>query len=234
MATSNSVLLRECHRLRRHLRELQTEIERGPRTLKIQETRLANEEQLHKDAYETIKKLKLKQKDDEGALKTIETQLGKLYTRSMEVTTMKEMDATKSEMDQAGAKKSALEDSILTTIMDIEERTTNLPKVEAQWKQAQADFAQYQVDAKERLERLLKEQSSSKTLLEDADKLLPVEIQPTYLRLVKAHGADALAGVIGRVCQNCRTTLTEQQRNELLSGRFMTCPSCFRGLYLAE
>ena len=37
--------------------------------MKIQQQKLAAEEQAHKDAHETIKRLKLKQKDDEVSLK---------------------------------------------------------------------------------------------------------------------------------------------------------------------
>jgi predicted nucleic acid-binding Zn-ribbon protein len=87
-------ILRECHRLRRHLRDLQAEIDRGPRVLKAQQAKLAAAEQAHKDSYDTIKRLKLKQKEDEGTLKQTEAALDKLFKRSMEVTTMKEMEAT--------------------------------------------------------------------------------------------------------------------------------------------
>jgi uncharacterized protein len=231
---SISPILRECHRLRKHLRSLQEEIDRGPRVMKAQQAKLAAEEQAYKDAYDKIKQLKLKLKDDEGSLKQLETHLGKLFTRSMEVTTMKEMDATRAETATANAKKGELEDAILAGMTEIEERTADLPNVEARWANAQKEFAQYQVDAKERLERMIEDQKLSTAELAKKDAELPPEVKSLYDRQVKAHGADGLAGVVGRVCQHCRATLTEQQRNEMLRGRFLTCPSCYRAMYLAE
>jgi predicted nucleic acid-binding Zn-ribbon protein len=234
MSTPVPTILRECHRLRKLLRELQAEIDRGPRVLKARQQTLAAEEQAHKDSYETIKRLKLKQKEDEGALKGLETQLDKLHRRSNEVTTMKEMEATRSEIAQASSKKEALEDAILATMTEIEERTADLPNVEKKWADAQKEFAQYQVDAKERLERLIDDQKRSLAELATADGMLPTDVKGIYDRLVKAHGPDGFAAVVGRVCQHCRSSVTEQQRNELITGRFMTCPNCFRALYPVE
>jgi uncharacterized protein len=226
--------LRECHRLRKHLRELQAEIDRGPRLLKNQQARLATAEAAHKEHYDTIKQLKLKLKEDEGSLKTIETHLGKLYTRSMEVTTMKEMDATRHETEIANGKKGTLEDAILTGMGEIEERTAAIPTVEKTWADAQADFKQYGIDAAERLERMQMDQKASQAKLIEHEATLPEEVKTAYDRNVKAQGPDALAGLVGRVCQHCRGSITEQQRNDATAGRFITCPSCYRILYVSE
>lgn len=231
---SVSPTLRECHRLRKHLRTLQEEIDRGPRVLKAQQARLAAAEQTHKDAYDTLKKQKLKLKESEGTLKQIEQTLDKLQTRSMQVTTMKEMDATRTEIATASGKKSELEDAILATITDIDERTTDLPNVEARWAEAQKEFAQYQIDAKERLDRMQSDQKVCTVELTAAEGTLTAEAKPVYDRQVKAHGPDGLAAVVGRACNHCHSSMTEQQKNELTRGRFLTCPSCYRILYLAE
>jgi predicted nucleic acid-binding Zn-ribbon protein len=234
MAIPVPPILRDCHRLRKHLRDLQAEIDRGPRVLKAQQAKLAAGEQAHRDAYEAIKKLKLKQKEDEGTLKQVEAQLARLQQRSVEVTTMKEMQATRSEIEQATAKKEALEDAILSAMGEIEERTADVPNVEKRWADAQSEFKQYQADAKERLERLLEDQKLSQTELAKIEATLPADMRGQYDRLVKALGPDGFAAVQGRVCQHCRSSITEQQRNELIMGKFMTCPSCFRALYLAD
>ncbi|CAN5340648.1 C4-type zinc ribbon domain-containing protein [soil metagenome] len=234
MASALPVLLRECHRLRRHLRELHDEIERGPRVLKAQQNKLAAEEQAHKDAYETIKQLKLKQKADEGSLKTIEAQLEKLGTRAMEVTTMKEMDATKNEIAMATAKKNSFEDAVLTSILEIEERTNDLPNVEKRWADAQAEFKQYQIDAKERLEAMLLDQKDCTLKLAEKDAQLPEDVRSLYDRIVKKNGPDALAGVKNRACQQCRTQMTEDKADQLISGHLLCCPNCGRMLYPAE
>ncbi len=227
-------ILRECHRLRRHLRDLKEEIERGPRVLKAQQARLATEEQEHKDAYETIKRLKLRQKEDEGSLKVVEANLDKLGTKAMTVTTMKEMEAVKHETEQANAKKGLLEDAILGAMTEIEERTANLPNVEKKWKDAQAEFAQYQVDAKERMERMLEDRTLSESELARREAELPNDMRDQYERLIKAHGPDGLAGVKGTVCGQCRSVIGESRFFELEAGKFVLCPVCGRGLYLVR
>ncbi len=229
-----SPILRECHRLRKHLRELKDEIDRGPRVMKAQQTKLTTEEQQHKDAYDTIKKLKLKQKEDEGSLKTVEQHLDKLGSKAMTVTTMKEMDAVKHETETANKKKSELEDAILTTMTDIEDRTADLPNVEQRWKDAQQDFAQYQIDAKERLERLIEDQKLSEAELAKRDAELPPEMRDQYLRLVKAYGPEGLAAVRDMVCQQCRSKIGESKFFELEAGLFALCAMCGRGLYLVR
>ncbi len=90
---SAAATLRECHRLRKHLKALQEEIDRGPRVLKAQQARLAAEEQAHKDHHEAIKKLKLKQRDDEGTLKQTETRLAKLEGQLQGISVPKEYKA---------------------------------------------------------------------------------------------------------------------------------------------
>lgn len=227
-------IFKECHRLRRHLRELKEEIDRGPRVLKARQANLAAEEASHKESYEAIKRLKLKQKEEESLLKSIESNLEKLSRRAMEVTTMKEMEATKHETENATGKKNACEDAILAAIMEIEERTADLPNVEKRWAEAQAEFKQYQVDAKERLERMIADQADCTKKLAEWDAKLPDDVKSTYDRLIKGHGPDGLAAVIGQACQQCRTTMTEDKRDLLASGKFLTCSNCGRGLYLGD
>lgn len=226
--------LRECHRLRKHLRTLQEEIDRGPRVLKAQQARLAAEEQAHKDHYEAITKLKLKQREDEGTLKQTETRLAKLEDQLTGISVQKEYAAKQSEIQQAREKKTALEDAILTTMGEIEEKTAAIPAVEKQWADAQADFKQYQVDAQERLERLKADQEDSRAKLAQTEAGVPAKNRSTYDYLVKNHGPDALAAVKDKVCQGCRTGIAQQRLLEVQGGVFTLCQSCGKMLYPAE
>lgn len=234
MSESVPSLFRELHRIRKQLRALQEEIDRGPRVLKGRQQRLAAEEQAYRDAHDQLKRLKLQQKEDEGALKQTEQRLAKLQADIHSAGSKKEFDAKSAEIQFAQAQKGELEDRILLAITEIEERTAKLPEVEQQWATAQAEFATFQREAQERLERLLTEQKAAQALLTETEAHLPPAIVAQYQRLIKTHGADGLAGVSGRTCQHCRTTLTEQARNNLLGGTFMCCPNCGRGLYLVE
>ncbi|MGL6075276.1 MAG: zinc ribbon domain-containing protein [Fimbriiglobus sp.] len=234
MTQAVSPLLRECHRARKHLRELQSEIDLGPRVLKIQQEKLAKAEAAHKEHFDTIKKLKLKQKDDEITLKQTETRLAKLQADINMASSKKEFDAKTHEIEMANEAKGKLEDEILTTITEIEERTAAIPTVEKTWADAQAEFKQYQIDAAERLVRLQGEQVSTQATLDATEAKLPPEMKGQYLRIVKGYGADGFAAVNGRNCGNCRTSITEQQKTSLIGGSFICCPQCGRGLYVAQ
>ena len=108
-------IFREAHRLRKHLRELQKEIDLGPRVLKSRQDDLEAERQAHKDHHDAITKLKLKQREDEGSLKQTDTRLAKLEDQLTGISVQKEYDAKQSEIAQAKAKKGDLEDAILAT-----------------------------------------------------------------------------------------------------------------------
>ena len=108
------------------------------------------------------------------------------------------------------------------------------PAVEKRWADAQAEFAQQQSDATERLVRLKSELVLSQGLLETAEAKMPPEHKNQYLRIVKGYGPDGLAPVHGRTCMNCRTSITEQQKTSLQGGAFICCPQCGRALYLQE
>lgn len=224
-------IFRECHRLRKHLKELQAEIERGPRVLKIKQETLETEKLEHKAHYEAIQKLKLRQRDDEGTLKQTDTRLAKLQDQLTGISNQKEYDAKQSEISQAKAKKEGLEDAILTTMTEIEEKNGAIPAVEKKWADAQNDFTEYQKDAAERLARLQADQEASRIALAKAEEGIPDEVRPRYDMMVKAHGPDALAAVKDRNCQGCRTKMTEQRQIEIRDGLFIQCATCGKMLY---
>ncbi len=226
--------LRECHRLRVHIRDLQAEIDRGPRVLQEAQDELDEARNEHAAHHDAIKSLKLKQRDDEGTLRQTETRLAKLEEQLTGISVQKEYAAKQSEIEQAKLKKGELEDAILATIMELEEKTAAIPAVEQKWIEAQTEFAQFQKEAAERLERMLADQHVSRAELAKVEETLPPDVKQTYDSLVKAKGPDALAGAKARVCQTCRTSMTESQFLQLRTGTPRTCTTCGRLLYPVE
>ena len=64
-----------------------------------------------------------------------------------------------------------------------------------------------------------------------ADATLPPEVKPTYDTIVRAKGPDGFAAAKARVCQGCRTSMTETEFTELRKGNFRTCTTCGRMQY---
>lgn len=234
MSEPVTTVLREIHRRRRHLRDLQEEIDIGPRVLKIQETQLEEQRQTHQQAYDTIKKLKMQQHDAEGTLQQTEMRLAKLNAELNTATSKKEFAGKESELKHSNAKKEELEDTILTSLTDIEERTADLPNVEQRWADAQAEFEQFKVDANDRLDRMRKDKEQTDSELADWEAKIPELNRPSYDRLIRSYGPDGLSAVKGKSCQHCRSSLTEQQRLEVNGGRYVICSNCARALYPAE
>lgn len=226
--------LRECHRLRVHIRDLQSEIDRGPRVLQEAQDELETARQEHQAHHDSIKQLKLKQRDDEGMLKQTEARLAKLEDQLTSIGVPKEYAAKQSEIEQAKAKKGELEDAILATIMELETQTAAVPAVEQKWAGAQAEFKQFQVEAAERLERMLADQEVSRVELAKVESTLPPDVKETYDMLVKAKGPDAFAAAKNRTCQACRTGMTEMQFLGLRMDTTRTCTTCGRLQYPVE
>ena len=67
--------------------------------------------------------------------------------------------------------------------------------------------------------------------LDKFEAQLPDKAKGYYTTQVSKKGPDALAAVKDRVCQGCRTTLTEQMLIELRNGAFLPCVACGRMLY---
>ena len=223
--------LRECHRLRVHLRDLQAEIERGPRVMQTWRDDLEAARREHQAHPDAVTKTKLKQREDEGTLKQTEVRLAKLEEQLAGISVAKEYAAKEVEIAHAKTKKGELEDAIFASIAELEERAAAVPAVEKTWADARAEFAQFEVEAAERLERMKADTEAGRADLSRAEATLPPDVKPTYDAIVRAKGPDGFAAAKARVCQGCRTNMTETQFNELKRGTFRTCTTCGRMQY---
>jgi predicted nucleic acid-binding Zn-ribbon protein len=229
-----SATLREAHRLRRHIRELQAEIDRGPRVRKAQQAKLDTAEAAWKDYQETLKRLKITAHEKDVSLKSTDQLIKKYEGQLSGASNQKEYAAAEHEIAAARERVARLEEEIFAALSDVDERTANLPAQEELVKQARAEFAVWEQKAKERFEMLTAELKKAEAELQVTEKEVPADAAAMYQRLVKAYGADAFAAVKNKVCQHCQTGITGIAQSNLEAGQFVTCSSCNRGLYLAE
>jgi len=227
-------LLREMHRLRRHIRELGEEIELAPKVLKAHEQKVTKRQDALREAQEAIKKLKSQVAQKELDLKTTGQQLKKYEKQQNEAANKKEYDALQSEITHTQELRQKQEEEALAAMMEVDERTAKLPEFEAQLQQAKDELKGYQQEMDERIKRLKNEMAGAQKELGEAEAQIPALLRPAIDRMVKAFGPDAFASVKERTCQQCYTSITEQHHNELRAGRFVTCKNCARGLYLVE
>lgn len=227
-------VIQQCHRLRTHIHRLQEELEQGPRLLKSRQEEFEQARRQYEQHHETIRRLKLKQREDEGTLKQTEARLARLEEQLLSIGSAKEYQAKLAEIAQAKEKKSALEDAILSALMELEERTAATPQVEQQWRLAQDDYARFQQEAEERYARLQQDLQWSQQQLQHWEEQIPEDLRERYDKLVRAMSHDAFASVRQRYCQGCHTLISEQCLLELRHGVFHRCFNCGRMLYLEE
>lgn len=226
--------LRQLHRLHRSARDLREQLERLPQQMKIQKAKLERQEKNLHDGQEAIKKLKVGTHEREVSLKTLHTQIKKHEKQREEAANKKEYDALQHEIDQDRAQVKKIEDELLTSMMEIEERTAAIPVLEKTLADAKAEFAKFEATAGERQKELAEAGAKALEELKAAEQSLPEDIRAEYNRSVKGMGADALSPVKGDTCVACSTSITQQRQHDLLLGKFCVCRSCGRMLYLPE
>src|SRR5437773_1316484 len=88
-----AVLFREIHRLRRHIRELQDQVDRAPRVLKTQQAKVARQEEIQREGQDHLKKLKVSIHEKEVSLKATHGLVAKHLKQMETAESKKEYDA---------------------------------------------------------------------------------------------------------------------------------------------
>lgn len=234
MLAGPAAALREIHRLRRHEKNLQDELDRIPRLLKAQQAKVARGEEALHDVQEALKKLKVAVHEKEVSLKSIHQTIAKHQKQLNEAGGKKEYDALNSEIAVEKHKAQKLEDEILTRMMEVDERTAQVPALEQTLKQAKQECADFEKSIGDRQANLKDQLTKAHAELKHVEAHLPDDIRPQYQRLVATRGEDSMSAVVDRGCVACYTEITAQMHNDLLAGRFILCKSCGRLLYLPE
>lgn len=229
-----AAVLRDLHRLRRHARELQDQIERGPRVLKAHEAKVARQEEILREAHDALKHLKVKVHEKEGELKTTHQHIAKLTKQLNEAAGKKEYDALQHEIAADKQTCAKLEDEILTGMGEIEEGTARIPEQEKAIQSAKDELVRYKKDSEGRLAEFKVELEKTNAELHEREQVISSDVRQHYDRLVAARGDDAMSSTVNRTCIACHTEITAQMHNDLLSGRLVTCKACDRLLYLPE
>jgi predicted nucleic acid-binding Zn-ribbon protein len=226
-------LFREIHRLRRFAHDLKEQVDRVPRQLKTQQTKVARQEELLRQGQDAIKHLKVSIHEKEVSLKTAHQQTTKHERQLNEAASKKEYDALKAEIAQGREQCQRLEDEILQAMSDVEERTAKLPALEQGVRQAKEEYARYEKGVDERLANLKAQLADAQGQLQQIETELPADLRQQFDRVVNAMGPDALAAVVNRTtCSSCYTEITAQNYNDLQIGNLVMCKACGRILYL--
>ena len=153
-------ILKEIHRHKRHIRDLEAKLDQGPKAHKAHQLKVAQAEEALQNARDGIKQLKVKNQrqgsfHQGGAAKHRET-------RKDSISNKKEYDALRTEVAAANKLIRQLEDEILDVMSEIEDRTKLIPDSEKILQKCQADAAQFDKEHKDRLERWATERDKAR------------------------------------------------------------------------
>ena len=229
-----AAILRELHRLHRHAEDLRTQINRGPQTIKAHQDKTAKQVELLQQAQESIKKLKITLHEKEVSLKAQHQVVEKHEKQLNEVTSRKEYDAMRVEIENDRKVCSKIEDAILDVMSEIETHSVQIPEYEKTVKKAKEDTARIISDVQTRRNEFTDRLNETLKSIHQVEASLPEDVKALYDRLVAAKGDSAMASVQDRTCSACYTEITAQSQNDLLQERLVFCKNCGRILYLPE
>ena len=229
-----AVIFKEIHRLRQNAAKLQAEIERLPKQAKTHQNRIARQEEIHKEAQDALKHLKVSILEKESSLKATHNLIAKHQKQLLEASAKKEFDALKTELGIEMKRAAELEEAILEGMSQSEESTAKLPELAANIKKAKDEATTFEKDMSARQAGLLQQLNAALDQLKQVEAGLHEDVRVNYERLVKAMGPDAMSAIKNRNCVACHTSLTAQDYNNLLSERMVSCKACGRIVYLSD
>jgi predicted nucleic acid-binding Zn-ribbon protein len=225
-------ILRELHRLRRLIKDLNTKIEEAPRALKTQQMKTTFQEGGLKGTQDELKQLKVHIHEKEVSIKATEQQIKKYEGQRNEAKSKKEYDTLGSEIAAERAHIHKIEDEILELMAEVEDKSKLIPEAEQASKKARDALAQFEKEQAGLLERYAQEKARALEELKTVESNLGGDIRSQYDRLIKAKAADAISSVQGTICTACYTEITPQMANDLRHESFVICKNCGRMLYL--
>src|SRR5262249_17352432 len=122
------------------------QINRGPQTIKAHQEKTAKHEELLHQAQDSIKKLKVTLHEKEVSLKAQQQVVAKHEKQLNEVTSRKEYDALRSEIENDKKGCTKIEDEMLVVMEEIEIRNLQIPEYEKAVKKGKEDTARVMDD----------------------------------------------------------------------------------------
>jgi predicted nucleic acid-binding Zn-ribbon protein len=232
--TQPAIICRNLHLLHLRVHDLREEAERGPNRLKKYELKIADQEKQLHDLQEKIKHTKAEQHKKELDIKETRDKIEKHRKQMSLITNNKEYEALRKEIDNENQVIRVIEDQILEVMLRIDELNTQIPELDKALKAAKDEKAKAEVEFGGKAQELAQRLTDAQAELKAAEGSLEGDLKTMYLRLVKAHGADALSPLNGQSCAACYTDLTPQNFNDIRAGRMVICKNCGKLLYPAE
>ncbi|WP_437228319.1 zinc ribbon domain-containing protein [Planctomicrobium sp. SH661] len=222
------------HQLLIQLKDVQDQLAKGPRQIKLKQARVTEAEQLLAAKEVELKESRAASDRKNLDLKSKESHLTDLQGKLNQAASNREFDIIRGQMEADRAAKAVLEDEILEWLDRIDLRQQEIVACKKAVQEAGEEVRRFANEFEQKSIELRQEEIRLNAEIAEAEKVIPTEIKPQYRRLVEAYGAESLASSQNGVCNQCHVNLTSQNKVHLNSGKLMFCSVCGRLLYPAE
>lgn len=224
--------LTELHRLLLALQEVQEQIDRGPRQLKVRQQTVVQKQADLEAQKQKYKSLRMNADQKSLQLKSNEAKIGDLKGKLNQAQSNREFDIIRAQIEADTVANSVLEDEILDSLEKVDGAHIAIKKLEEEVAHAKSEESRITAEIAAALPGIQARQAELNTAIVSAETRLPDEIKTPYRRLVQAYGAAALAHVDGNTCTSCYVSLPPQMVMQVRSGQTMFCKTCGRLLYM--
>lgn len=222
---------KELHKLHLQLRDVQGELDRGPRVLKARQQLILQKQTDLEAQKQKTKSLKMAADQKSLQLRTNESKIAELRVKLNAAASNREFDIIRSQIEADTVANSVLEDEILDALEKVDAAQVATHKLEEELAAAKAEESRFAADNAAAQPGLKSKQAELQATLSTAESQLPGEVALNYRRLVGAYGADAMAVVEGTICSSCYVSLPPQMVVALKTGDILFCKTCGKLLY---
>ncbi|MHB8973968.1 MAG: zinc ribbon domain-containing protein [Pirellulaceae bacterium] len=232
--TVTASALRELHRIHRQITDLKSQLERGPRQVRVAEGLLDQLETALAAAKHALTQTRVLADDRQLQLRQREARIKDLQIKLNLCGSNREFQALKEQIAADEQANSVLSDEILEALERIDVLQAEFTTIHGDRDKAIGGLATVRTETEEKMQRLGSELQRVTTELTQAERCLPADFKIDYDRISRARGEEALAQVEGETCGGCYQMLTAQTINDLLLSKPVFCKSCGALLYLPE
>lgn len=233
--------LRELHSLHQRAKALRDRLASGPKTVAARQAVLDTRQANLESARKTLQDARVQLKKKEHTVLGLNTRID---DRKVRLNTVKKNDEYKAIQNEIALEKSQvdrIEGEMLEEMERIEDLAKKLATEEADTKAFAAEVETLRRQVESQADSQRKQLQELETAIVEAESIIPDEDRDRYRRVVKQHGADAMAAAEYdrkaqiASCTGCFVALTTQGLSELLHGAHVSfCKTCGRVLYLAD
>jgi predicted nucleic acid-binding Zn-ribbon protein len=227
--------LQELHRLHQRAKALRDRLTAGPKILASRQQALVNRQAGAETARKALQETKVQIKKREHLLQGHQTKIDDLKVKLNQAKKNDEYKAIQNQIAHDQSAMSKLEDEILEAYSASESQAAALAALETDIAQADKEIAALKAEIESQATQQRTQLQELESAIIDAEDIIPDDHREQYRRVVKRHGADALAYLESDACSGCNVSITAQTKNELINGGMLCfCKTCGRVLYLAD